>query len=522
MSPLSLRRYRAERLLREEFQGLRGRVLASVRGRLQASGASLDQGDLEACYAQAWQGLYAAMLEGQEIANPAGWLVLVTFRRAIEELRAQGRAHPGASTWTQGHSRPRGDIAPETETASAPERDLAAELDDRMHLQQLFEGLRGRLHGREREAATLCYLQGLSRAEAASRMGVSESRMRKLMEGRGPGRPGVAGKVGALVNSIRDGNWCEEQGSLMRALAYGMLDPQGERYQLALMHHGQCPACRAYVVSLRGLAVALPPVFLPWGLSAAVLVRVGHGAHAGGGVAGGGLGGGQAVGGASGGAGSAGGLQAGRAIGGAVSASASGAAGVGGAAGGGWLIGAGPLGAKLAVGCLLALGVGAGCVALEGGHHVPVAHHRRDLAARSDRRRAGSEPTLAAAQLSELAAGVSASLSRTSGSAAQLTPATQASREFGPEQAVADAGSAGAAPRAVAASRTGSSRSASSNSGPSAASGSGSSSGSSSSSASGSAGRSSSSTSAPAALGAPSATASTSDSAAAEREFSPG
>ena len=68
-----------------------------------------------------------------------------------------------------------------------------------MRLRQLFEGLRGRLDAREREAAALCYLQGLSRSEAAARMGVSEARMRKLMEGRGPGRPGVAGKVGALV-----------------------------------------------------------------------------------------------------------------------------------------------------------------------------------------------------------------------------------------------------------------------------------------------------------------------------------
>ena len=37
MSPLTLRRYRAERLLRQEFEGLRGRVIATVRGRLGAS-----------------------------------------------------------------------------------------------------------------------------------------------------------------------------------------------------------------------------------------------------------------------------------------------------------------------------------------------------------------------------------------------------------------------------------------------------------------------------------------------------
>jgi DNA-directed RNA polymerase specialized sigma24 family protein len=446
MSPLSLRRYRAERLLRDEFEGLRGRVLASVRGRLGASAASLDQGDLEACYAAAWQGLYAAVLDGQEIANPTGWLVLVTYRRAIEELRASGRAHRGGALGADGPAGRHEEIAPDMGSAGALECDLAAELDDRMRLRQLFEGLRGRLDAREREAATLCYLQGLSRSEAAERMGVSETRMRKLMEGRGPARPGVAGKVGALVQAIRDGDWCEEQGSLMRALAFGMLDPQGERHRLALMHHGQCPACRAYVVSLRGLAAALPPVFLPWSLGAATLARAGGAVHAGGaaGAAGGGAGGASAGGTASSGApgGAAGaGLQAGRGVAGA--ASASGAAGVGGAAGGGWLIGAGPFGAKLAVGCLLALGVGAGCVALDGGAHAP-AHHGRQRATDATGRVAAIQPS-APIQLNEIGAGgMSAAASGTSGGA-PLTPATRAVREFGPEALVAGAGGSTAA-----------------------------------------------------------------------------
>ena len=94
MSPLTVRRYRAERMLRQEFEGLRGRVLGTVRGRLRTSGVSLDASDLEACYAQAWQGLYAAMLAGEEIANPTGWLALVTFRRAIEEHRSRRRSYP--------------------------------------------------------------------------------------------------------------------------------------------------------------------------------------------------------------------------------------------------------------------------------------------------------------------------------------------------------------------------------------------------------------------------------------------
>src|SRR5437588_11966471 len=92
MSPATLRRYRAERLLRQEFELLRVRVLATVRGRLSASGIGLDPSDLDACYGQAWQGLYTAVLDGHQIVNPAGWLVLVTFRRAIEEHRARRRA----------------------------------------------------------------------------------------------------------------------------------------------------------------------------------------------------------------------------------------------------------------------------------------------------------------------------------------------------------------------------------------------------------------------------------------------
>ena len=73
---------------------MRGRVLASVRGRLRAAGVTLDAADLEACYAQAWHGLYTTMLEGgAEIANPEGWLGLVTLSpRDRRAPRAPARA----------------------------------------------------------------------------------------------------------------------------------------------------------------------------------------------------------------------------------------------------------------------------------------------------------------------------------------------------------------------------------------------------------------------------------------------
>ena len=434
MSPLTLRRYRAERLLREEFEGLRDRVIATVRGRLGASGARLDRSDLDACYAQAWQGLYAAVLDGQEIANPTGWLTLVTFRRAIEELRAHRHVEHGGG----GHGHRPHEPAERESLAieDADARDFAADLDDRMRLRQLFEGLRGRLSAREREAAAFCYLQGLSRSEAAARMGISEARMRKLMDGQGAGRPGVAGKVGALAETIRAGGWCEEQGSLMRGLAYGVLDPNGERYRLALMHRSECPACRAYVVSLRGLAAVLPPVLLPWGMGVEAILRAGvHGgtglgAHAGAGA--------QA--GAEAGAGA--GAQAGAGIGGSMSASgavsAGGAAGVGGAAGGSWLLAGGSLGTKLAVGCMLALGVGAGCVALTEGPVQRPAH--RHEGARASRARAGARGPSEIALSDDRSSGAlegnrpTDAAARGGSSATGLTPAGRAAREFGPER----------------------------------------------------------------------------------------
>ena len=57
MSPPALRRYRAERLLEQEFEGLRARVLGAVRSRLRASGVQGELVDVDACYAIAWQGL---------------------------------------------------------------------------------------------------------------------------------------------------------------------------------------------------------------------------------------------------------------------------------------------------------------------------------------------------------------------------------------------------------------------------------------------------------------------------------
>ena len=249
MSPVSLRRFRAERLLIADFARLRARVLAGVRSHLGGAGRALDAGDLEACYAQAWHGLYAAVAAGEDVANPAGWLVTVTSRRAIEEVRSRARETCAGDELLAEHG---------------CEPDPIERLEAARQLREVCEALRSRLSAREREAATLCYLLGFSRAEAAARMGISDRRMRKLMEGDGAGRRGVAGKVGELLALIQADRWCEEQGSLMRALALGVLEPGGERYVVARIHERECPGCRRFVAAVRSLAAVLPPL-LPHG-----------------------------------------------------------------------------------------------------------------------------------------------------------------------------------------------------------------------------------------------------------------
>jgi DNA-directed RNA polymerase specialized sigma24 family protein len=456
VSPTTLRRYRAERLLRQEFVGLRQEVLRSVRARLRARRVHLDGGDLEACYAQAWNGLYAAVAAGEEIANPRGWLAIVTFRRALDEHRSararaeRERALSGVALGAEPVCRSPERAGREDERSSPGRRrgsparatsnpDLAAELDDRTMLRQLFEALRGHLSRRECEAASLCYLQGLTRAQAAQRMGISEARMAKLMEGAGAGRPGVAGKVGELLEAIDGGRWCEQQDSLMRGFAFGILDPRGERYRLARLHQRECPACRAYVLSLRGLAAVLPPLPLPRSVSTPPAPS----AHATGAKAAGAKTG-------------AGGAGASAGAGGTLATSgAAGAAGAGGAAGGGWLLG-GSMGAKLAVGCLLALGVG--CVAITAApRRDGVAHRHRGVSDESSYLASAPGALSGSQSLSSSAAAVGRSSSTARGAAPDRSPTTRAAaarrsaelraqREFGPEQPPAASSSVAGVP----------------------------------------------------------------------------
>jgi DNA-directed RNA polymerase specialized sigma24 family protein len=241
MATLPARRseQRAEQLVQREYEELRAPTLRAVRSRLAAQGIRFDDADLDEFYNQAWHGLYEQLVRGEEVENRGGFLVVAAHRRAIEEVR---RVQPDR----------RADAVDAGETAQ--DLDLTQRLDDRRRLLGAMEGMRERFSTRERQAAALCYLHGYSRPEAAAALGVAPKRMEKLMDG-------VSTKLGALTTEIDEGDWCESRQSLMKAYAYGVLDPEGERYAIARAHLEECPACRKYVRGLRGIAAVVPPVW---------------------------------------------------------------------------------------------------------------------------------------------------------------------------------------------------------------------------------------------------------------------
>lgn len=275
-----------EATIRNEYEELRPEVIRTAAAKLSANGIRPLSSDLDYAYNAAWQALYVELAGGGTVLNRKGFLVTVTHRQALNEFRAW---HPSRR-------------ADEAEVDLLPEEpDLDARIDARDQLRQFREGLQARLSDRERQAATLCYLHGLTRPEAARAMDVSPKRMEKIMDS-------ASGRIQSLIGEIQAGEFCDGMSSTIRAYAIGMLDPEGERHQLAVEHLDHCSACRRQVLMLRGFG-AMTPIPVVAALAGGVLgggaaavggTGAGSGTTAGGSGAAGGGGG-------AGGAGSAGG-----------------------------------------------------------------------------------------------------------------------------------------------------------------------------------------------------------------------
>ena len=339
-----------------------------MRGKLAARGLSVVQIDLEAWYNAAWHGLYVAVAEEREtVDNPCGWLVVAMERRAIDELR---RMKPERYT----------DLPEDLEhlAEGSVEIDFAERLDDLDRIRQWRSGLRLRLSKRERQAAVLHFVQGLSRIETARQLGVSPRRADKIFDS-------ITTKTAGLLSAIEDGTWCESERSLMVAFAAGVLDPDGERYKVALEHVSTCPGCAAFVRRQRNVYMLLPAPAL-----------AGVATVAGGGALGAALG---------------------------LAEVTSTGAGVGATAGGAGLFGG--LGAKTAVMCASAVcltGAGASVAVVE-----KIRQPARSTTARAERPRPEKPASRPASASPNLGAGTTAPLSTTSAPSLTTTGASTSS-----------------------------------------------------------------------------------------------
>jgi RNA polymerase sigma factor (sigma-70 family) len=232
----------AERLIEREYEPLKAETLRSLAGKLRARGIRCPDEDLDAYYNQAWHALYTQISSGAEIDNPGGFLVQVGFRRAIDDFR---------------RVRPDERVDLEASELAAVDHDVVQQLEDQRRLREFAEALRDELGERERVAASLCYIHGYTRPEAAKLMGISDRRMQKVMDA-------VSKAVGRITRDIEDGNRCEARASTNKAYALGLLDPEGDRHAATRAHLDECPGCRADVIRMRGLAIIAPPSLLPW------------------------------------------------------------------------------------------------------------------------------------------------------------------------------------------------------------------------------------------------------------------
>jgi DNA-directed RNA polymerase specialized sigma24 family protein len=236
-------RRKAEHVLERDYLAMREEVLRSVRSVLHRMSVPYHEDELQWFYNTAWWSFYEKLRDGAvtelDKHNPAGFLVTAATRRAIDAVR-------------RAPVRGRVDVIDVEDRGSEP--DFADMMDNRHLLRQFTQGLREQLTERECQMATLCWIDGHTRPEAARILGLPEERAQKIMDAATP-------KIFALIETIKRGGWCEEHQSMMRAFARDWLDHDGQRYKLAKDHLEDCPACRRFV--REALCIVLPPVFIP-------------------------------------------------------------------------------------------------------------------------------------------------------------------------------------------------------------------------------------------------------------------
>lgn len=243
----------ADAVIGEEYDAFKSEVIGTAGARLAASNIHFADLDMDGFYNQAWFGLYTKLRDGQDVDNRKGLLVQMTYRRAIDEFR---RMHPDRQA------------GPAMLEAVGYEDPIEDTLDQRRAFSQFVEAMRSELNQRELTAATLCYVYGLTRPEAAEQLGVRPKRMEKIMDE-------VSRKLRPLLSSIKEGTWCEDRAVLINQFALGALEPDSPEYREAVEHLETCSGCRRHVLAARGLTAATVPGLLFIGAIGATGVAAG-------------------------------------------------------------------------------------------------------------------------------------------------------------------------------------------------------------------------------------------------------
>jgi DNA-directed RNA polymerase specialized sigma24 family protein len=240
----------ADEVIGAEYDAFKDEVTRTVAGKLSASKIRFADLDMDGFYNQAWYGLYTKLQDGQQIENRKGLLIQMTYRRAIDEYRT---LHP---------DRQADPVVLETLGVDNP---IEETIDQQQEFRHFVEGMRSELNQRELQAATLCYVYGMSRPEAAEQVGVRPKRMEKIMDE-------VSRKLRPVLASIKEGTWCEDRAVLINQFALGALDPDGADYREAIDHLEGCPGCRRHVMGTRGLtAVTIPSALMLFALTGAAV-----------------------------------------------------------------------------------------------------------------------------------------------------------------------------------------------------------------------------------------------------------
>lgn len=227
----------ADRVIAAEYDAFKSEVTKTVSAKLAGSRINFAAIDMDGFYNQAWYGLYTKLQTGDRIENRKGLLISMTYRRAIDEYRT---LHADRQT-----------DADALDDVGVDEG-IDDMLDQQMQFRQFVEGMRSSLNDRELRAATLCYVYGLTRPEAAEQVGVKPKRMEKIMDE-------VSRKMRPLLAQIKDGEWCESRAELINQYALGALDEQSPEYREATDHLANCSGCRRHVLGTRGLTAVAPP-----------------------------------------------------------------------------------------------------------------------------------------------------------------------------------------------------------------------------------------------------------------------